>query len=598
MRFVSAIIGFSLAAVLPLAAQQRDTVIVRSGEHADFSRLVFPGAQGQSWNVVQLSDNEVQIVFASSLPDLDLSSVFDLIPRDRLRAIETDDRTIIMSLACSCSVDVQQIPTGHIVIDIEDPEETNTREFRASDILPLRLPPRAIPSQDVFAVDQPAETLLEPDEKAPEETPAIAQVAIHQEGQRPLVPQATVRQATTRRNVCQGESLAADVLLASPIDALNLLPGAMGTLVDNLDQWQPNAARELALLYLKVGWGAEAMAALEDAEDGTPMMGYLAAAFDETPTEGPEKPDPSCGPASTVVALLLYGQDTEFADVNTDALAEFLDGLPSERAVALGERLRNSLEHFGAVQVAAVLDPIAAPSILESAPSTPAPQVAAGTDFDAVRASIGRLDASTDNAQAPDSLDIENALALRASVPPGPLGQELDISIARALVLAGQPAEAVRLVDRGGMSADDMAELAMDTLQPAKAAEFVIRLMDDLEPGSSAERRASALFDAFGLEGIVSARRVLNPDSRAVDGTAAASDLRAPEAMWLQRDLAALAKAETPDVSPARADMARAIVDSNARQIPEADLAYAEDALQQSQEMAARIEALVAGGGS
>jgi hypothetical protein len=110
-------------ALLFPAMAHAQTVRVRSGEHADFSRLalIAPGIQG--WT---LSKTEAGYQFRASPARLgfDTTSVFNFIPRDRLADIIVDPSggTLTLVLNCDCPVTAFDYRPGIVVIDIKDSE--------------------------------------------------------------------------------------------------------------------------------------------------------------------------------------------------------------------------------------------------------------------------------------------------------------------------------------------------------------------------------------------------------------------------------------------------------------------------------------------
>ncbi|MCV2881813.1 hypothetical protein [Actibacterium sp. XHP0104] len=107
-----AFVGQALAEVIPL----------RSGEHAEFSRLVLDLPSGVDWQI-ETTDGEPTLVFSDALLSFDATRVFDFIPRTRLRSVTTDTGRITLSLACDCPVDTQLLPPNKLVIDIGDPSQ-------------------------------------------------------------------------------------------------------------------------------------------------------------------------------------------------------------------------------------------------------------------------------------------------------------------------------------------------------------------------------------------------------------------------------------------------------------------------------------------
>lgn len=110
LAFVLTILSGSMA-----LAQQ---VTVQSGDHDGFTRLVAAIGAGRDWATTR-SDRELRIAFSPDSPTFDLSRVFDLISRDRLRSIENDNGLVLV-LACDCTVEITRYQDRYAVIDISD----------------------------------------------------------------------------------------------------------------------------------------------------------------------------------------------------------------------------------------------------------------------------------------------------------------------------------------------------------------------------------------------------------------------------------------------------------------------------------------------
>lgn len=91
--FVTLVAGIAEAAV----------VTVKSGEHADFSRLVLFLPRGAEWQL-----EEAERAVTVSLPGpashrFEVSGVFELIPRDRIAGLlQTDGNRLRVALNCAC----------------------------------------------------------------------------------------------------------------------------------------------------------------------------------------------------------------------------------------------------------------------------------------------------------------------------------------------------------------------------------------------------------------------------------------------------------------------------------------------------------------
>ena len=100
-------------------------VVIRSGEHDGFTRLVVPIGAERSW-VHEQQDRRHKLTFAPPIQNYDLSDVFTRIPRNRLVNIGQSDG-LELSLACDCEVRLFRFRDRFLVIDIADSDTMNTR---------------------------------------------------------------------------------------------------------------------------------------------------------------------------------------------------------------------------------------------------------------------------------------------------------------------------------------------------------------------------------------------------------------------------------------------------------------------------------------
>jgi len=109
----------TLVSLSALATQATATVL-RSGEHADFSRIVVELPKVGEW---QLGRTENTYVFRAETlgPPRRLERVFDLIPRSRVKAVTYEDNALRFILACTpCHADAFEIRAGRVVIDFKN----------------------------------------------------------------------------------------------------------------------------------------------------------------------------------------------------------------------------------------------------------------------------------------------------------------------------------------------------------------------------------------------------------------------------------------------------------------------------------------------
>lgn len=124
-RFFILFVLYSL--VNPAMAQ----VIVKSGAHDGFTRLVIDFDHPVEWRVGRSEDGYELRTGEKYLP-YDLSKVFNLIRKDRLKSISVDEKTgsLRFNLGCQCHVIAFEFRPGIIVIDLRDgiPEEGSSTE--------------------------------------------------------------------------------------------------------------------------------------------------------------------------------------------------------------------------------------------------------------------------------------------------------------------------------------------------------------------------------------------------------------------------------------------------------------------------------------
>lgn len=110
--------GFVLAAAAQGLAQQ---ATVYSGEHADFTRIAIVFGADRQWEVAQ-EDKGYRISFTPPAPSLDLSGIYDRIPRDRFERVEQspEDASLVIESSCACTLEVFVAGDRTIAIDVRD----------------------------------------------------------------------------------------------------------------------------------------------------------------------------------------------------------------------------------------------------------------------------------------------------------------------------------------------------------------------------------------------------------------------------------------------------------------------------------------------
>lgn len=109
-----------LLCLLP-AAGFAQRVTVRSGQHADFSRLAFEFSGQVGWKMGRVEQGyEIRLQGIST--EIDISEVFQRIPRDRIKSLSVsdDNARITLKLGCDCHADAFEFRPGLLVVDVKD----------------------------------------------------------------------------------------------------------------------------------------------------------------------------------------------------------------------------------------------------------------------------------------------------------------------------------------------------------------------------------------------------------------------------------------------------------------------------------------------
>lgn len=97
------------------------TMVLRSGEHDGFTRLVANLPQDVKWNL-DIEGATLQLRFNETFPTIDISSVFQRISRNRISQIQkrSDNLGIDIFLACDCGFQAILEENSLLVIDISE----------------------------------------------------------------------------------------------------------------------------------------------------------------------------------------------------------------------------------------------------------------------------------------------------------------------------------------------------------------------------------------------------------------------------------------------------------------------------------------------
>ncbi|MEE4189542.1 MAG: hypothetical protein V2I76_14005 [Roseobacter sp.] len=133
---ILAAIAVNLATTIANAAP----IVVRSGEHDSFTRLVLQLPRETDWKID--TDGLSSVLTLSSFDDgFDLSNAFSIIPRNRLRALVATNSDLELQLACNCIVQAFMEQDRYLVIDILNATaEDDERQTALIPLQPARLP--------------------------------------------------------------------------------------------------------------------------------------------------------------------------------------------------------------------------------------------------------------------------------------------------------------------------------------------------------------------------------------------------------------------------------------------------------------------------
>ncbi|MDE0591345.1 hypothetical protein OU789_15520 [Halocynthiibacter sp. C4] len=116
---------------VPLAAE---TIVARSGEHKDFSRLVLDFSKEVDWSLRKV-ESGYTLHFESNDLSILTNEIFDRIPRTRIEDVSFDARNQVLSLRlnCECKTEAFVLDGDRLVLDVfnEDPTRSahnNTEE--------------------------------------------------------------------------------------------------------------------------------------------------------------------------------------------------------------------------------------------------------------------------------------------------------------------------------------------------------------------------------------------------------------------------------------------------------------------------------------
>lgn len=157
----------ALAAAFPAAASAQDAPFsstVRSGEHGEFTRLVFRAPENAQWTS-RKSGSTMIVAFGATEFNFDLSQVFQRIDTERLTSVRPTEANngLQLNLACECDLDIFQNSLSYVVIDIREGGAQENSFSLDTRLLPYRF-------QDRIQSDTPYTFGIDPVELTESET--------------------------------------------------------------------------------------------------------------------------------------------------------------------------------------------------------------------------------------------------------------------------------------------------------------------------------------------------------------------------------------------------------------------------------------------
>ncbi|MEM7642819.1 MAG: hypothetical protein AAF366_09850 [Pseudomonadota bacterium] len=531
--------------------------------------MVFAHAGPQAWQVGRSSNGRRKIEFEANLPMLDLSRIFQRIPTTRLLAVEQDANALDLTLNCDCPVEVNQLRSGHVVVDIQDPI-LGSDQLRQALTLPIALPAEPILLRPLPMPTTPAigprieQTVTLPTGLDPRRHVAIRDGA---SGSRP------VRQSpVTRMTACGFERVARDHLLADPELALTSLPSRRLAVTGETGDVVEQGLHDMADLYLDLGWGQEALLVMRHTGDRDPDRRLLARIVDDVTVPPGTLPDAACGPASALAAILSGLDARAIRQVDVRSLANFVTDLPKGHAANLRPRLIAALEAAGAQDALAFLD------ALDQA-DVPAGDIA-GTNAKTAGAIIESV---LGHSGYPDNLPealLVNALAFRQSMPADATRADLDRALVSGLAASGYVVEAVQVARVSAVTIEYVLEQVLDHLPPGQAAAAAMRLRRDVDMDHPVAARAAELFADYGMD---TTARLFSAAPAEAGSTIQEGPAADP---WLIQNFDAVAGAADEDDQDPRAALARLLADDDGQADPAGaplgDVAQAEAELERA----------------
>ena len=130
---------FTIILSLLGTASWAQDIVVRTGDHPSFTRVVFSPPTGTNWELARIADG--YRLRLDEPATLNTNRFFERIQRDRIAAIRQgeSEAELVIELACACFAEAFQWTANQVVIDIKDPgSQISLDALPVADLRPAR----------------------------------------------------------------------------------------------------------------------------------------------------------------------------------------------------------------------------------------------------------------------------------------------------------------------------------------------------------------------------------------------------------------------------------------------------------------------------
>lgn len=499
-------------AALPLQAAP---IIITSGEHDGFTRLVITLPEAQDWSLGRMEDG-YRLSLPDATPDIDLSRVKERIGHTRLAEVTqlAGSADLRIVAACQCHATAFAFRPNIIVVDVKSGPPPANSPFETPTIGPEKAEDAKLEPPHVSGLalewnrhsQQPPSPKVSPPLLQHEDlgrnlarqigtaaTAGLIELIPINEGETPDLPQITLRSAPNidvwvgdqaPPNLLQPEcprpdTVEVDTWLAQPISAAELPRELAQLLTSETDQPDPAQLEAAAKLYLYFGFGAEARQILSHPPQKRQDLTFFAAIgliMDGEPVgSNPFSGMENCRSAIALWSVLARPQLRQDEPIAAEEIYQAFSALPAHLRALLAGPLMDRLREQGNDRIA---DRLRAMAERDMGPQS--------AEFDLA---LGRLQVSTDEP------DLARTAFEKASAAPGPAEAEALIALVRLSLDAGTEISAARLQNIAALEAQFSSQPLGEKLREAQVIAYA--LTGEFAPSAKILPQASGAAPAF-----------------------------------------------------------------------------------------------------